>query len=361
MNFIKKSVSELPLYQVKQDPNLIKLNQNESPYDVPPLIKQAVWNKLKRSPGNRYPDAEMTSLRRQLSSFTNQPSERIIIGSGSNEIILAIFLGVCRPGDRIAVLDPSFSMYSRLARTFEAEIVRVPAESDFKTDPEKLVEAAQKSRIIFLASPNNPTGLALERKWIVDLLENSSTLVVIDEAYHEFHRETVLPLIEKFSNLIVLRTFSKAFGAAGIRLGYAIGNEEIISGLEKAKLPFSVGLFSQLVAEELLHRYQVCKMHIEKIIAERERLLFGLLGMPHLEVIPSQANFILFRSTRVSASDFYRSLLRAGVLVRNFEDREGLQDWLRVTVGRPEESQIFLRTVAQIIDREKGENGRDYF
>ncbi len=349
MSFIKKSVSELPLYQVEQDLNLIKLNQNESPYDVPPVIKQAVWNKLKRSLWNRYPDGEITSLRRQLSSFTNQPSERIIIGSGSNEIILGIFLAVCRPGDRVALLDPGFSIYSRLARIFEAEIVRVPAEPDFKTDPEKLVDAAQKCRIIFLASPNNPTGLALEKKWIVDLLENCSALVVVDEAYHEFHRKTVLPLIEELSNLVVLRTFSKAFGAAGIRLGYAIGNEEIISGLKKAKLPFSVGLFPQLVAEELLNHYQDYKIYIEKIIAEREKVFLGLLGMPYLEVIPSQANFILFRSTRVPAPDFYRYLLQAGILVRKFEGPGCLKDWLRVTIGRPEENQVFLNKVEQII------------
>lgn len=190
--FYCQSSCSLPFYQVKQDLNLVKLNQNESPYDVPVQIKQAVWEKLKFAPWNRYPDGELSSLRRKLSSLTNQPSERIIIGSGSNEIILAIFLAVCQPGDKITVLNPGFSIYSRLGHIFGAEIIDVPADPDFEVNPEKLMAAAQKSRLVFLASPNNPTGIALDKKVIIDLQENSSALVVIDEAYHEFHQDTAL-------------------------------------------------------------------------------------------------------------------------------------------------------------------------
>jgi histidinol-phosphate aminotransferase len=348
MRYIKKSVVELAEYHVLQDEFVVKLNQNESPYDFPGELKQKVLNKLNEIHWNRYPCGRTSLFIDVLSNYINYPGSGIIVGCGSNEMIHTVFSSICDKGDSVAVISPGFSIYPRLAKIMGLEIIEIPLLEDFGFDISSIINYAKKAKILILASPNNPTGTALNIEEIEEIARNMEGWFVIDEAYNEFYKKTALGLLDDFENLIIIRTFSKAFGLAGIRLGYMLARPEVAKEIQKAKLPFSVGSFQQIAGMVVTENNKYVKEIVDEIIGERERLFSELDEMASIYPIPSFANFILFKVKSGSAKDVFETMYKRGVLLRHFET-ERLKSMLRVTIGKPKENEIFLAKLKEIL------------
>ncbi|MEO0122504.1 MAG: histidinol-phosphate transaminase [candidate division WOR-3 bacterium] len=346
---IKEAIITLPAYEVPQQAR-IKLNQNESPYDIPVEYKKEIFSRLQRIPWNRYPVENPEGLKRELSDYTNYPADGIVVGNGSNELILAIMLAICNKGDTITVIKPGFAIYSYLARVLQLKVDQVPLKSDFTFDVKAFCRSAYNSKLVIFASPNNPTGTAMDIDGIEEVVKMKKCIVAVDEAYYEFHRLTCQKLLDRYRNLIILRTFSKAFGIAGIRLGYLLCQSEVAKQLVKAKLPFSVGIFQQISAQYLLTKKRFFYATVQKIVAERENVFNKLKDISGIVPIPSRANFILFGIKNSSSVRLFEELYKRGILVRRFSD-PALENMLRVTMGKPEENKEFIKVMKQLMKK----------
>ncbi|MGB9720561.1 MAG: histidinol-phosphate transaminase [bacterium] len=340
---IKNSVIQLPAYEVPQKAK-IKLNQNESPYDIPLQYKREILHYLKKLSWNRYPSDNAHELKSRLARYTDHSEDGIMLGNGSNELILTILLATCDRADDIMLVTPGFAIYQYFAKILNLHVTEIPLQEDFSFDIDAMVRQSHKSKVIFFASPNNPTGTVMEISAIEQIAKKSRGLVVVDEAYHEFHRLSAQRLIGRYKNLLILRTFSKAFGLAGIRLGYVLGSSSVIRQVGKAKPPFSVGIFQQVVARVMLEKKKFVQETAARIIKERERMFERLNNIAGVKPIPSRANFILFGLNRLSASQLFENLYAKGILVRRF-NHPCLKNMLRVTVGTAENNQLFLRSL----------------
>jgi histidinol-phosphate aminotransferase len=348
---IKPNVRAMTAYSVPRDFTGAKLNQNESPLDVPLEIKEKIFERLKSAEWNRYPQARPERLIGKIAAYANFPENGTLVGSSSNELIQTIILACCDSGDRLVTVNPTFSVYRRAAEVMNIETIEVPLNSDFSFDVPALIKTIQETpgvKVIFLASPNNPTGTVMDMQDIAKTAASTSSLLVMDEAYFEFYGKSAMRLVEEYGNIVVLRTFSKALQAAGIRLGYLLGRPETVKHLEKVKLPFSVGVFQQAAGEVILENVQFLDNNIKTIILERERVFTSLLSVPFIEPIRSEANFILFRSNKCPADQLYASLANRGVLVRAYAGGR-LKDMLRVSIGTSSENTLFLDTLREVV------------
>ena len=252
MSTIKPNIAALREYVVEQDLGRIKLNQNESPGDLPRFLKDQILGQLESIDWNRYPPGDAHALISAVADYRNFPASGILVGNGSNEMIQTLVYSTCDTGHSIVTVKPGFSVYKRVADIMNIAVVEVPLDDDFNFDIDALVNAGQDARIMFLATPNNPTGTSLSVNRVKGIAESVPCIVAVDEAYFEFSEQTAQPLISELDNIIILRTFSKALRLAGFRLGYMLGPETLIKGLRKARLPFSVGFFQQIAGEIML-------------------------------------------------------------------------------------------------------------
>jgi histidinol-phosphate aminotransferase len=336
-------------YRVPQEGCAVKLNQNESPYDVPPAIKERVFKTLRGLSWNRYPSLDDENLRARIARYAGFPARGIVLGNSSNEIIQTILVATCEPGAKMVVVEPGFSIYGRLGRILGLDVRSVPMTRDFRHDPDAIISAGRNARLVILASPNNPTGTCLTNAQINTLARSLRGYLAVDEAYFEFSGQTCLPLIEKHGRLMVIRTFSKAFGLAGLRLGYLLSRPNIAAVMAAVKLPFSVGILQPVAAMEMLAEPEHIRRTVALIVCEREKMTRALKKVPGVRPIPSRTNFILFRTPGRSAERIFEGLRETGVLVRNF-DTPALENCLRVTVGRPDENEIFLKKLRTVME-----------
>ena len=327
---------------MEQDAARAKLNQNESASDVPRSLKEAVLDRLRRTAWNRYPPQEAGGLVRALSRHTGHPEAGIMAANGSNEAIQVLVSAVCRRGD--AVLTG-------------ARQIQTALNPGLGFDVEAVLRDAAAARLVFIASPHNPTGAVFPREAVPPLCRAAGIkggLVVLDEAYFEFDGRTVLDLVPKFVNLVVLRTMSKAFRLAGARLGCLFGPETLVRDIRKARLPFSLGIFQQAAGEVLLENSGLVLRAAAAVVREREALFEELTAIPDLRPYPSAANFILVESHRVPGRRLFETLRGRGVLVRLFATPR-LENMIRVTVGTPAENRQFLREIrAACINKTEG-------
>ncbi|GIX07336.1 MAG: histidinol-phosphate aminotransferase [Candidatus Poribacteria bacterium] len=344
--FLREDLRDLQPYHVEPFPHRVKLDANESPYDLPPAVKRRALRELEELPFHRYPDPEARELKAALSKRLDVPAEWLAVGNGSDELIQMLLIALARPGTRVLAPEPTFSMYRILARVAGLPFVGVPLDERFELNAEALRQEVERSprAIVFLSYPNNPTGNCWDEEVIRDLLGAPNAVFVLDEAYYEFSRRTFLPELGRRSNVLVLRTFSKAFGLAGLRVGILIADPRWIGCVEKVRLPYNVNGVSQRIARIALEHAEEIQRVVETIVAERRRLFEALAQEARLEPFPSEANFLLFR-VRDGAAQAFRRLLDAGVLVRNLDRPGPLRDCLRVTVGRREENDQFLKAL----------------
>lgn len=345
---IKESILKLDGYVVPQDFSRVKLNQNESPFDIPMAIKQEISERLTKINWNRYPNNFADPLKKRISEYIDFPRQGIVMGNSSTELIQTVLYALCNSYDRIVVTNPGFPIYKRIASIMNIRVEEVPLREDFSLDVDALIAKSKGAKIVFLDSPNNPTGNVLSVEDIALIAKNISGILVVDEAYYEFYKESAQRLINELKNIIIIRTFSKAFNLAGIRLGYMLGKDEVIKELGKAKLPFSIGIFQQLAGEVVMDNMEFVEKNVTVIVKERERVYAELNKMAHIKPYPSYANFILFLSKTILARDLFRALYEKGVVVRTFNIPE-LRNCLRVTLGTEAENSFFLEKLQELL------------
>ena len=339
---LRPEIAGLAEYTLKQHPYRIKLNQNENPYDVPEAIKKEILDRLAAQRWSRYPAFIPSDQIRMLAEFAGWTPEGVLIGNGSNELLQLIFTAVLERGMPVVISQPTFTLYKILGRGLAADVREVPMTSDLSFDVPKLIDEARASRakLIVLCSPNNPTGTFLQRSDVRRILEETESLVVLDEAYVHFAPETQAELLKRHERLIILQTFSKAMGAAGLRLGYGLMAPALARDLNKLKLPYNVNIFTLTALEVLLSRWESLRGWIDLLKKERARLHAGLQGRKGIKVYPSAANFLLFETFGKSPRQLFEALLEKGILIRDVSSYPMLARALRVTLLRDGEEHL---------------------
>ena len=348
MKFYRDSLKKLKSYDPHEVPYKVKLNANENPYGLPEEIVEEILRKAENLEYSRYPNANSVKLSETVSSFWGLTRDNIVIGNGSDELIDYLIKAFSEKGRRVITTAPSFAMYKIYSIVNGSNFVQIPlSQSNFSLNEDKILEEAKKedSSIVFIAYPNAPTGNYFAEDKIIKIIEESGCLVVVDEAYYEFGKKTFVPLISQYDNLVILRTFSKAYCIASLRMGYLLSNPEIINEIRKVKSPFNVNSFSQLAAQVVFENKEVLKDNIEKIIIEREKLTDRINELSPFKTYPSQTNFVLVEVGSKGDTDLvYNNLLKQGILVQTVSDPifSTSRYFLRITVGNEEENGILL-------------------
>lgn len=314
-----------------QDKRYIKLNSNENPYPASPRVLEALQHAIGEDL-RLYPDPVANRLRDKAAEVYGLKREQILVGNGSDDLLTMLMRTCVGPGDRVAYPVPTYSLYDDLVTMQDGEIVRVPFADDFSLPPQL---ANVDAKLTILCHPNAPSGTLPTHAQVEDLAQRVSGILVIDEAYIDFAEETALPLVHKYPHVVILRTFSKSFSLAGMRVGLAFGHPEFMQQLLKVKDSYNVNRLSIVAATAALEDYHWMQKHVGKIRATRTRLTTELRKLGYL-VYDSHTNFILARKKGSSQDPIYRGLKDQGILVRYFSVPE-LADCLRITVGTDEE------------------------
>jgi histidinol-phosphate aminotransferase len=331
-------------YGVPTD-RIAKLDGNENMYGPAPAVAEAV----SRSVLEIYSDPDQRSLREALEVYTGLPNRMIVAGHGSDELIDLVGRALLAKGDRILECPPTFGMYRFTAAVCGAEVIDVPRRDDFSLDLPAVERAIDdRTKAIFLPSPNNPTGNLLTRREL-DACLSMGPAVVVDEAYIEFTglQFSYAPLVPDRENLIVLRTFSKWAGLAGLRLGYGLMPVAFADLLRVIKPPYTPNVASEVAGVASLQHREELMEHVREIVAERDRLMGALEDVPYLTPLPSSANFILCRVAGGEAKRLRDRLRERGVFVRYF-DEPSIRDCIRISVARPFESNLLLEALAEV-------------
>ncbi len=322
----------------------VKLDANENPYGPSPRVLRAI---SESEALHAYPDAEQRTLRAALAEYAGLATENIIVGNGSDEVLDMIIRLLLEPGDKVLSCIPTFGMYKFLTDVAGGQLIELDRTPDYGVDLEAITAATdERTKLIFLASPNNPTGNSVPREQVISLLE-MGLYVVIDEAYYEFAGHTVADLVNQYENLMVARTFSKWAGLAGVRIGYAIVSPEVCAYLNQIKQPYNVSVFAQIAALESLNDVDYLMANVNALVSERARLFDFLQGIDYLSPIPSEGNYILCHVTRGNGQQVYNLLKQRNIFVRYY-DRPNLKNCFRISVGKPEETDRLVDALAEI-------------
>jgi histidinol-phosphate aminotransferase len=353
--FIKPSVRQQAGYVLAAPLAQRKLNQNESPFDFPMELKRQIVETITSQPWQHYPEFSPAGLRANLASYYGWIPEGILTGNGSNELIQATLSVTLGADDVLVAPSPTFSLYRLLTSVNGGRYVPVPLDDTFAFDVERLIDTTrrERARVVVVNSPNNPTGSALPNGAVERILAETEAFVVCDEAYQDFGGPTALPLLRQTSRLVVLRTFSKAFGLAGLRFGVALAHPAVAQEIAKGKLPYNVNIVTLAAAATALQHAPILAARTRQIIETRERFVAALRLVPGLTTYPSAANFVLFRCRSLPASDLFGRLLNDyGILVRDLSGSAELADCLRVSIGTDEDMDAVLAAIQEIVCHE---------
>jgi histidinol-phosphate aminotransferase len=350
-DLLRPEIDTLAAYSLKETPCRIKLNQNENPYELPATVKQEIVDLLAAERWSRYPPFVPRAQLDQLAAFTGWRADGILLGNGSNDILQLLFACVLDKGRSVVISKPTFTLYTLLAQAVGAVVHDVPMLPGFRFDTEAIVQAAGRhtASMTVLCSPNNPTGTQLAAAEIERILDGTGGLVVVDEAYVQFAPYSVAGLLERHPRLVVLQTFSKAMGAAGLRFGYGLMAPSIAGRLNRVKLPYAVNTFTLIAAGVLMRRWVEVRGWIGTLNAERERVRAALATMPGITVYPSAANFLLLESQVMPPSQIFEWLCADGILIRDVSGIPLLARALRVSIGTPEENNEFLGSMRRAL------------
>ena len=349
-NYLREDLIGLKPYDAEGKPYVHKMDANEGPWDLPQGVREALAKDLiEGSHFNRYPDSNATNLREAIGKYCGVSPDQIIVGAGSDELIQVLITGSVNKGDRVIYPTPSFGMYRIFTLIAGGIPIEVPLGQEYEYNIDGFYGAISKHnpKLIFICSPNNPTGNTIDPKGLKNLIRDFSGIVAVDEAYGEFTNETVLKWIEEFPNLVVLRTFSKAFGLAGLRIGYCVCSPELAYQINRVKPPYNINSFSQNAAILALENINIVKKRIEIIIEQRKLMYHALKEMNGIKVYPSEANFLLIQVPH--GNSVWQELLDRGILVRDFSDYPYLEGCLRVTVADEHANRDFIHAMMQIL------------
>ncbi len=328
-----------------------KLDTNESPWDIPSRVREALVKEIMDGSNfNRYPDSNSTLLREAIGEYCNVSSKQVVVGSGSDELIQMLVTAFIDKGDTVVFPTPSFSMYKIFTLIAGGRPVEIPLGIDFKYNVEDIKSAICKygSKLVFLCSPNNPTGNIIGTNDVLEIAQNFDGIVVVDEAYGEFTQKSTINLIDKCPNIIVLKTFSKALGLAGLRIGYSISTPALAKQISKVKPPYNINSFSQKAAIITLENLDIVKKRVYEILKQREFLYQALINIPGIKVYPSEANFLLIHVPNGDST--WQKLIEKGILVRNFSQNPYLKNCLRVTIGDQIANQALVDALKEIME-----------
>ncbi len=354
---VKPGVRAQAGYTLRAPATRRKLNQNECPHDLPPELKRAVLDRAAAAAWQRYPEFVPARLLERLAAHYGWVPDGVVVGNGSNELIQATLSVVLGEGDAVVAPAPTFSLYRLLTGVLGGRFVPVPLTDRFEFDVDRIVETAarERARVIVVNSPNNPTGAALPEGAVERLLAGSGAMVVCDEAYQDFGGPSAVPLLRRSSRLVVLRTFSKAMGMAGLRFGLALAHPDVARELAKGKLPYNVNLVTLAAADVALDHADLFAARTREIVATRDRFLPGLARIPGLEVFPTAANFVLIRCVARPAGEVFRRLHEEhGILVRDVGGAPELAGCLRISIGTEEDMDAVLAALEEILSLPPG-------
>ncbi|QGY46614.1 histidinol-phosphate transaminase [Maribellus comscasis] len=337
---LRKNIAELKPYSSARDEYageaMVFLDANENPFN---------------EPYNRYPDPLQRELKQKISKIKNITPENIFLGNGSDEPIDLLIRAFCEPGtDNIITFNPTYGMYEVAAGINNVEVKKVSLTEDFEINVDAILETVNPdTKLIFLCSPNNPTGNSLDAEKIQKVIDWFDGIVVLDEAYIDFAPgKSFLPKLNENANLVILQTFSKAWGMAGIRLGMAFASVEIVNILNKIKYPYNLNILTQTKALELVEKTEEVKKWGKLLIAERAKMADLLKGFPFvIQVYPSDANFLLIKMH--DAKGIYHYLVERGIIVRNRSNVHLCDDSLRITIGSSSENETLLTAFKELI------------
>lgn len=352
MNTVRKSAPQLEQlvpYDPKYLPAKIMNSANENPQDVEDQIKREAMSAVRNVKLNRYPDPLANELRDLIAEANGLDRNQVLLGNGGDELLFNLALAYGGPGRKFLNMPPTFSVYQNNAQLTGTEVVNVPRLADYSIDEQAVLDRVSRGDIDFVivTSPNNPTGQLAPEDFVLKLLDATDALVMVDEAYFEFSRTTLRPYLMQHQNLVLLRTFSKAFSLAGVRLGYLLGNECVIREFLKVRQPYSVDAVSQAIGKVVFQNRAKFEPGIIQIISERQRMLEELAAIPGVESYPSDSNYILFKVAQ--AGQVWQQLFDQGILIRDFSKARYLEGSLRVSVGTPQENDQFLAALRQIV------------
>jgi histidinol-phosphate aminotransferase len=338
---LRKNIQTLKPYSSARDEYtgeaMVFLDANENPFN---------------QPYNRYPDPLQKKLKEKISAIKGVEANKIFLGNGSDEPIDLLIRAFCEPNqDNIVTFDPTYGMYEVSADINNVKVKKVSLDQDFQINADSILGATDSStKLIFLCSPNNPTGNSLNKEEMLKVIQNFNSLVVLDEAYIDFAPGlSLLPELDKFQNLVILQTFSKAWGMAGIRLGMAFASVEIIQILNRIKYPYNLNILTQQKAVELLENSKEVKGWVDSILAEREEMVKKLKKFPFVvKVYPTDANFILVKMH--DANGIYDYLVENGIIVRNRSKVHLCDDSLRITIGEKSENEQLIAALNSLIE-----------
>jgi histidinol-phosphate aminotransferase len=351
LTLIRPEVRAISAYAVPCAEGLIKLDAMENPYRLPAALAAALGERLAQVAINRYPPAEPAAFKRRLAQAIGLPAgQALLLGNGSDELIHLLIQACAVPGAVVMAPAPGFVMYEMSARFDGCRFVGVPLRADFSLDRAALLAAMAEHRpaVLFVAWPNNPTGKLFDRADVEALLDAAPGLVVIDEAYLPFARDTWLPRLGSDARLLVLRTFSK-LGLAGLRLGYLCGDAALLREVDKLRPPYNVNSLTLAAADLLLDHLEVLEAQAAAIRAERDRVGAALAALPGVETFPSAANFLLLRV--VDPDAVFAGLKARGILIKNVARAHPLlAGCLRATIGTPEENEALLAALRESLE-----------
>ncbi len=347
-SFIRKEIQNLKAYRLASHLEALKLNQNEMPYDLPGEIKAKVLEKLVRIPWNRYPLSQPFTFLSKLAQSLAWPAEGLVAANGSNVLIQALLL-LSAVKSRVLTLDPTFSLYEIEAKVLGNEVELISLGENYSFPTHDLLKAMEKNppSLLFIANPNAPTGNLFPKEEILKIVKAAPCLVVVDEAYFQFAEENLLSELSQHSNLVLLRTFSKALGLGGVRMGYALASPDIAQEISKVLLPYCVSGVNEIIAQTVLEHPEISQQRVTEIKINRAQLFQAMLHVKGVKVYPSQANFLIFQVN--DAPKIFEALLKEGVLVRDVSQAPSLLNTLRVTVSKQEENEKFLRALEKVM------------
>ena len=328
---------------------IVNLGSNENPYPPPPSVLKEIRSSARSA--NRYPNPSYKTLKRRVADYVGLDESRVTVGAGAAELLDVVCKILLEPLDKVVMPVPTYTLYVLLAMLRDADVKFFETESaGFRVDARALAEASKGAKLVFIGSPNNPTGASMQAGALKKVLESVDGFVVLDETYHEFSGESAAGLVEEHENLIIIRSMSKYFSMAGLRIGYAISSREVAEAIEKVKLPFSVSKPAAEAAVKALGELPYFNKLKEKILVERDRLFKELARFSFVKAYPSQANFIL---VKVLKRPFERPLTRffaeKGVIIRDLTGMIGLRgEYARVTVGKRSENAAFLKLCEEV-------------
>jgi histidinol-phosphate aminotransferase len=343
----RPGLREVGPYDSPQLDVAVRLNTNECPLPLPMGFSDDLAAAVRELPLNRYPDGQMLALREALGARTGHPADGVWTANGSNEILTQLLMAYGGAGRRAALFEPTYLLHRRLCWLTQTEIVERRVDPPFEIDDGAVAWAGDSgTHVVFVCSPNNPTGNTQSRVAIRSLASRSNGLVIVDEAYVEFGGETALPLVAEHANVAVVRTFSKAFALAGARIGYVLASPGVVEDLERVRLPYHMSALTQTAGLTALRHAEEAAAGLDAIRTERDRIVRALSEIDGVTVFPSQANFVLFQPPG-DAKELHRGLLDRGVLIRDLT--EVVPNGLRVTAGTTHEVDLFLKALEEVL------------